>query len=49
LGHPDIVLNIIRRRGAYHSVGNQARVFSTWRAQTGSSIILPSTALSRIM
>jgi len=40
-------LNDIRRRGVYHSVGNNSRAFSTWPTRTGSSDISPSTALIR--
>jgi len=38
--------HVIRRRGVYHSVGKNARAFSTWQTWNGSSNILPSTALS---
>jgi len=42
-----IVLNFIRCKVVYNSVGNHVRAFSTWRTQTGSSNISPSMALFR--
>jgi len=40
-------MNVIRRRGVYHGVGNHVRAFSRWRARTGSSNISQSMALSK--
>jgi len=44
-----IALNAIRRKRVYNSVRNHICVYLTWRTQTGSSNISPSTSLSRTM